>query len=325
MTDFRTFLTSLYDSVSEAETMALKNGQERLESLLEQGAIPEDVPLPVYHASDMEVTLNVRLEAEHGKEGVDVVMKSVEPDDPSAVTLSLDVFELIDRFDLDDSRSSDNGSSDKSERENQPVDVVQGIGPAHSLRLKQEGIETLSDLVELSPETLAELVSGERIDISPDRTAGWVEEAQGLRKILAEVEGEQPVELVDGIGPTFGRRLRDNDIAYLSELVTYSPEEISSIVSTEEMTISAQQAAGWLEQAELVLESMDSVDSRVSSASSLAEPRSTQTERYVSLRELDETETEEEQTKSSTTRESGETAPESEGNESTSTEEESDT
>lgn len=262
MTELRAFLSSLYDSLSEAEVEALLNGQQRLESLLAEGAIPKDVPLPVYHASDMEVTLNVRLEAVQRKDGVDMVMKTVEPDDPSAVTLTLDVFELIDRFDLEPTRRNDNDPSDEDNQKDQPVDVVQGIGPAYSLRLKQEGIETLTDLVELSPDTIADLVSGEQIDISPERTAGWIEEAQGLRKVLSEVEGEQPVEMVDGIGPTFGRRLREQNIEHLSDLVGYTPEAIADIVSTEEMTISAQQAAGWLEQAELVLDSLESVESR---------------------------------------------------------------
>lgn len=326
MTEFRAFLTSLYDSISEAEAEALMNGQERLSSLLERGAIPDDVPLPVYHASDMEVTLNVRLEAEQGKDGVNMVMKTVEPEDPSAVTLSLDVFELIDRFDLEVNRDSNDESPNKGGSGKEPVDVVEGIGPAYSLRLKQEGIETLSDLVELSPESLAELVSGEQIDISPERTAGWIEEAQGLRKILSEVEGEQPVELVDGIGPTFGRRLRDHDIEYLSDLVEYSPEEISDVVSTEEMTVSAQQAVGWLEQAELVLESMGSVESWVSGQ---AERQSTQEGRYVSLRELGTTESLEEQSKSSEsavdTASTGASSSENQEDESNSAQEEPDT
>lgn len=295
MTEFRAFLTSLYDSLSEAEVKALVRGRERLSELLTDGAIPEDVPLPVYHASDMEVTLNVRLEAEHSKDGMQVMMKPVEPEDPSGVTLTLDVFELLDRFDLPDEEETDDEYPDDSDRERKSVDVVQGIGPAYSTRLKEEGIETLEDLVELSPAGLADLVSGERIDISPERTAGWIEEARGLRAVLAEVEGEQPVEMVDGIGPTFGRRLRDNDIEYLSELVEYSPEAISEIVSTEEMTISAQQAAGWLEQAELVLESLENFDSRLSQSSNLDAIEQMSAEREAELQESSRAEQLEEQ------------------------------
>lgn len=269
MTEFRAFLASLYDALSDAEVEAAVHGRERLSSLLEEDAIPADASVPVYHASDVEVTLNVRLEAEHRKEGLEVLMKDAPADDPSTVTMTLDVFDLVDRYDLDEPEG-EGGEGGPGPLEppledprDLPVDRVHGIGDAYRDRLTSQGVRTLGQLVELSADELAEMVSGERIDIPPERTTRWIEEAQGLMAVLDAVEGEQPVELVDGIGSTFGRRLREHGIEHLSDLVQHDPEEVASLVSTEEVTISPQQAAGWLEQAEVVLRSVERVAERV--------------------------------------------------------------
>jgi hypothetical protein len=95
------------------------------------------------------------------------------------------------------------------------------------------------------------------------------------------------------------------------------------------MTISAQQAAGWLEQAELVLDSMGAVESRVWSAGSYEEQQLTDEGRTSSLRELGAGDLFGEQTKATEAEEdSNETeqsSSESENDESSSPEEEPDT
>lgn len=258
MTALRSFLTALYDDVSEAELTALQHGQTRLAELLRTGAIPPDVALPVYHASAVEVTLDVRLEAEASDDGLQLIVGEPAPEEASTLRLTLDLFELVDRndleeLDLDDflEAGADGATEDPRQR---PVTDVHGIGPTYATRLYAEGIETLGDLVELTPEAIADTVSGERIDVSTATVEEWLEAARGLLAVLPEGEAERPVELVDGIGPTFGRRLCGHDVVTLTDLVQRSPEELAELISTEELTISAQQAAGWLEQAELVLE-----------------------------------------------------------------------
>lgn len=258
MTALRSFLTALYDDVSEAELTALQHGQTRLAELLRTGAIPPDVALPVYHASAVEVTLDVRLEAEASDDGLQLIVGEQAPEEASTLRLTLDLFELVDRndleeLDLDDflEAGADGATEDPRQR---PVTDVHGIGPTYATRLYAEGIETLGDLVELTPEAIADTVSGERIDVSTATVEEWLEAARGLLAVLPEGEAERPVELVDGIGPTFGRRLCGHDVVTLTDLVQRSPEELAELISTEELTISAQQAAGWLEQAELVLE-----------------------------------------------------------------------
>lgn len=258
MTALRAFLTALYDDVSAAEMTALEHGQIRLAELLRAGAIPQDVALPVYHASAVEVTLDVRLEAEASDDGLQLIVGEPAPEEASMLRLTLDLFEVVDgndleELDLDDVLDEwvDGPTADPRGR---PVTDVHGIGPTYATRLYTQGIETLDDLVELSPEAVADAVSGERIDVATATVEEWLEAARGLLAVLPEGEAERPVELVDGIGPTFGRRLREHDVVTLTDLVQRSPEEIADLISTEELTISPQQAAGWLEQAELVLE-----------------------------------------------------------------------
>lgn len=258
MTALRAFLTALYDDVSEAEMAALRHGQSRLAELRRDGEIPRDLALPVYHADGVEVTLDVRLEAEATDDGTRLTVGEPAPEEASSLRLTLDLFELIDERDLDEleldeilEEGTEGATVGPTGR---PVTDVHGIGPTYGTRLHEQGIETLGDLVELSPEAVAEVVSGERIDLTPATVEEWLEEANGLLAVLPEGEAERPVELVDGIGSTFGRRLREHDVASLSDLVQRSPEEIAERISTEELTISAQQAAGWLEQAERLLE-----------------------------------------------------------------------
>lgn len=258
MTALRAFLTALYDDVSAAEMTALEHGQTRLAELLRAGAIPQDVALPVYHASAVEVTLDVRLEAEASDDGLQLIVGEPAPEEASMLRLTLDLFELVDRNDLEeldlDDVLDEGVDGTPADPRGRPVTDVHGIGPTYATRLYAEGIETLDDLVALSPEAVADAVSGERIDVAPATVEEWLEAARGLLAVLPEGEAERPVELVDGIGPTFGRRLREHDVVTLDDLVQRSPQELADLISTEELTISPQQAAGWLEQAELVLE-----------------------------------------------------------------------
>jgi len=53
-----------------------------------------------------------------------------------------------------------------------PVDVIDGIGPAYSDRLAAAGIETVADLAAADPDAVAE-----DTDVSPSRVEGWIDRA----------------------------------------------------------------------------------------------------------------------------------------------------
>jgi predicted flap endonuclease-1-like 5' DNA nuclease len=278
MTELSAFLASLYDSLSDAEMQALAHGQARLAELLASETMPDDVSVPVYHASDVSVTLDVGLVAEETADGLDVHVTDASDESDSTLSLTLELFELLEREDLEDleyenlvggvdgplahsvGRGGDGEASAGGEQSGGPtVDVLDRIDDEHARRLREAGVERLTDLVDYSPEALAAAASDDT-DVSPDRASDWLAEAEWLSAILREYEDELPVELVDGIGPTFGDRLRDAGVSDLAELVECTPEDVADYASTDETTVSPQRASEWLERAAAVLDSAESTD-----------------------------------------------------------------
>lgn len=267
MTELSAFLASLYDSLSEAEMQALAHGQARLAELLASESMPDDVTVPIYHASDVSVTLDVGLVAEETEDGLDVYVTGAREDDDSTLSLTVDLFELLDREDIEDLDYEDvvggvdgprgRGHATSRQRAADPaLDVLDRIDDAHAARLHEHGVERLTDVVDRTPEELAAAAS-EDADVSPERATDWLEEARWLTAILDEYEDDLPVELVDGIGPTFGNRLRDAGVSDLGELVECTPEDVAEYASSEETSVSRERAADWLERAAAILESAE--------------------------------------------------------------------
>ncbi|MFC5280147.1 hypothetical protein ACFPM1_15470 [Halorubrum rubrum] len=102
MTELRHFLTSLFDAVSEAELQALSNGRTRLERMVESGRFPEDVSLPVYHANDLSVSLDVGLEAKRTKRGIQLFVTEPGEGDDTALEFDLEVYDFLEAGDLPD-------------------------------------------------------------------------------------------------------------------------------------------------------------------------------------------------------------------------------
>ena len=102
MTELRHFLTSLFDAVSEAETQALLNGRTRLERMVESGRFPDDVSLPVYHANELSVSLDVGLEAKRTKTGIELFVTEPGEGDETALEFDLEVYDFLEATDLDE-------------------------------------------------------------------------------------------------------------------------------------------------------------------------------------------------------------------------------
>jgi len=134
------------------------------------------------------------------------------------------------------------------------LEVVDGIGPTYAARLRDAGVRGLPDLVEETPEAVASTVSTEVLDVSPSRVEAWMEAG---RSLLEEREGTVDVEAIDGIGPTFGGRLRDAGIEDVETLVERTPAAISRVVSTEIYDVSPSRAASWIEDARDTLVARD--------------------------------------------------------------------
>jgi predicted flap endonuclease-1-like 5' DNA nuclease len=270
MTELTEFLASLYDSFSEAEMQALQHGHQRLAELLESGTVPDDVAVPVYHASEVEVTLDVGLVAEETKRGTEVFVTDADEGDASQLTFSVDLFELLEREDLDDleglvpaddgpSKARERADEDPSTVANESIDAVEDIDPEHRAALEAVGVERLTDLVDRSPTELSAAVEREGVEVSPETTAAWLDEARGLIALLSEGDEALPVELVDGIGPVFGTRLRDAGITALSTLVERSPEEIAEAATSESVSVSSERAGRWIDEASTKLRALEDV------------------------------------------------------------------
>lgn len=292
MTELTAFLASIYDAFSEAEMQALQHGQARLAELLESGTVPDDVSVPVYHASEVTVNLDVGLVAEETEDGMEVFVTSRDQENASELNFGVELFELLEKEDLEDIDydsifpGSDGGfptgapteeeerRREKEEEERRrekkqhrnvrgevpPIDVIDDIDPRYRARLRDAGIERLPQLLDRSPEELADTLAEADAEVSREQAADWLSEARGLASLLADRDADLPVELVDGIGPTFGSRLREAGLGDLSDLAAASPEEIAELASTDAVTVSADRAAEWLERAASHLQAVESDD-----------------------------------------------------------------
>ncbi|AGB16596.1 hypothetical protein Halru_2002 [Halovivax ruber XH-70] len=277
MTELKTFLTALYDSFSEAELQALQHGRERYLKLVENGAIPNDGAVPVYHAANADVTLDVGLDAEETERGMEIYITDSRDGDESGLTFTVDLFDLVDIDDFDEldyedilgagtrpGRSvprkpgDDVAAGDEfRDASGLSVDAVHGIGTQFSNDLADAGVETIVDLVAHTPEELATIVSSEGATVSPGRANDWIEQARGMITVLS---GGQPIEFVDDIGPTIGGRLREHGIETLEQLVETDPAEIAESVSTDSRSVSPDRTARWLEEADALLAELESAE-----------------------------------------------------------------
>lgn len=66
---------------------------------------------------------------------------------------------------------------------------------------------------------------------------------------VQQFEAELGVEAVDGIGHTFGERLRDSGVATLSELVRLDPATLAKYASSSSYTVSQSRTAMWIDEA----------------------------------------------------------------------------
>jgi len=273
MTELKTFLASLYDTFSAAEMTALRHGHARLAELLERKAVPEDAALPVYHASEVDVTLDVGLVAEETEDGMELFVTRPEEGDGTELSVTVDLFEVIEREDLgkldyedlvgknvatdERGRTTDDANAGRTAA---PIDALDVIDAQYRSQLKSSGIERLSDLAERSPGEIAGLVA--EADVTSERALEWIDEAHELASAIEERGTELPVELIDGIGSTFGRRLREADIESVEQLLDRSPEEVAEIVSTATTTVPPDRTAAWLDRAEATVAALEELRER---------------------------------------------------------------
>ena len=143
MTELRHFLASLYDAVSEAEMQALVNGRQRLRRMVESGDFSDDLSLPVYHATDLSVTLDVGLEARETKRGIQLYVTEPSADDQTELGLDLEVYDFLQAEDLtagiDDRKRPGGGLDVHIPIREPPVDSADPVDSAKDVDEKSEG------------------------------------------------------------------------------------------------------------------------------------------------------------------------------------------
>ena len=102
MTELEKFLTSLYDAVLQAEVTAQSHGQAAY-TLLQASPSPSqrDSRIPVYHATNISIDLDVGLEARE-ENGVTRMYVTDRPEDETAISFDLEVYDFIEPSDQPD-------------------------------------------------------------------------------------------------------------------------------------------------------------------------------------------------------------------------------
>jgi predicted flap endonuclease-1-like 5' DNA nuclease len=243
MTELKSFLTGIYDALSEAEMAAIAHGQSRRAELRERGVLPRNMAVPVYHASNVEVTLDVGLTAEETEDGTRVFIDEASADNASSVTFSVELFELIEEQDL--------GDIDYDEL----LDIGTGIDlPPTNLTGTTSPTETERDE---GATTDDETASEKEATTGRDSGATDVERDPSPSELADELtlstdqsaSSDADVEVIGGIGPTYGERLRIEGVETVADLTGLSAAEVADIVSTDSHTVSAERTASWLDTA----------------------------------------------------------------------------
>jgi hypothetical protein len=100
MTELEKFLTSLYDAVLQAEVAAQSHGQAAY-TLLQASPSQRDSRIPVYHATNISIDLDVGLEARE-ENGVTRMYVTDRPEDETAISFDLEVYDFIEPGDQPD-------------------------------------------------------------------------------------------------------------------------------------------------------------------------------------------------------------------------------
>lgn len=122
--------------------------------------------------------------------------------------------------------------------------VVSGVGPRKAWRLRRAGIEDVGELAASDPETVANIVSVEEIEVPENEIRGWLTEAESLL-----VDGTDRLRAVEGIGRAYASRLESAGIDTLDDLVVEDAATIASLLGSRIRTVSTDRTAGWIEDA----------------------------------------------------------------------------
>ncbi|MGB0383767.1 MAG: helix-hairpin-helix domain-containing protein [Ardenticatenaceae bacterium] len=119
---------------------------------------------------------------------------------------------------------------------------IKGIGPIFAHRLNKAGIHSFTDLAQLTPERIIEIISvGSLPNINPDN---WLAQARQLA--MVQPEGNQLTQ-INGIGSVFVHRLNKAGIRTFADLAQLTSERLMAIIAVS--SLPNIKPADWIAQA----------------------------------------------------------------------------
>lgn len=261
MTELKTFLVALYDALSEAETEAFVHGRERYLELAEREEVPRDISVPVYHAADLNVSLDVGIVAEETESGTEIRITESSEDD-STLSFNAEVFDLIEEGDIqtidyDDLVSeypgqfpavSDIDESNDGTIENIPESVE---GDEEQQREKKEGEKQQDEeRQEKDREEQQEKEHEEEKQQEEDQEEEKQREKEEEKRKKEEQEEPErrSVRRVEGIDRSGVDVLERSGVETVADIMGRTPEELREMVGEEE-PVSPERADSWIRAA----------------------------------------------------------------------------
>lgn len=152
----------------------------------------------------------------------------VETDEPESTGDGIDGTEDEEGVAGDTAEGAENGAVG---REPSLQDRIHGIGDAHRDSLHRAGIESVVDLADARPDTVAE-----EAGVSRERAAEWIERAGAV--------ATRDLDVIDGIGDAHASDLHDGGIETVPALAEADVAGVASITG-----VSEDRAAGWVDDA----------------------------------------------------------------------------
>ncbi len=162
--EFLTVLDDGFEAAIEASEDAESNTVEAVEEV-QEGI--EELETELESQSE-ELTESVEEGLEQFEENVEKLQEQAEElvDEPGAVEITLD--------EDTEERDEDAGQeADETEPDVDPLETINGIGPAYAGRLREAGIESIDAIAEADVETIADAA-----EVPENRAEGWIEAAQ---------------------------------------------------------------------------------------------------------------------------------------------------
>jgi predicted flap endonuclease-1-like 5' DNA nuclease len=108
---------------------------------------------------------------------------------------------------------------------------IRGIGPKFASLLTAAGVHTYDDLAALTPAQLEAIVQPAEWQRQQINFDSWIAQAAAMSRTAGPVQTGDDLTLLEGIGPTYAARLRENGIASFAQLAATDEETLARVIA----------------------------------------------------------------------------------------------